>query len=74
LQAPPPVVNRRASDVQITWRHVPNRLDDKTFSNEEAIQAAELSCEKKPSAILIPQKIAAQKNHERKAEDSKAAL
>ena len=69
LQSPPPVVSHRASEVQITWRHVANRLDDRTFTNEEAIQTAELSCEKKPTAILIPKKNAAQKNHERRAED-----
>ena len=72
LQSPPPVVSRRASEVQITWRDVANRLDDKTFTNEEAIQTAELSCEKKPAAVVIPKKIAAQKNHERKADDSLA--
>lgn len=70
LQSAPPVVSRRASEVQITWRDVANRLDDKTFTNEDAIQTAELSCEKKPAAILIPKKIEAQKNHERKARDA----
>jgi diacylglycerol kinase (ATP) len=69
LQSAPPVVSRRATEVQITWRDVANRLDDKTFTNEEAIQTAELSCEKKPAAMVMPRKNAAQKNHERKAED-----
>ena len=63
----PPVVSRQASEVQITWRNVANRLDDKTFTNEDAIQTAELSCEKKPTAVLIPKKLAIQKVHERKA-------
>jgi diacylglycerol kinase (ATP) len=69
LQSPPPVISRRASEVQITWRDVANRLDDKKFTNEDSIQTAELSCEKKAAAILIPKKIAAQKNHERKAQE-----
>jgi len=60
-------VSRQASEVQITWRNVANRLDDKTFTNEDAIQTAELSCEKKPTAVLIPKKLAIQKVHERKA-------
>jgi hypothetical protein len=42
-------------------------LDDKTFTNDDAIQTAELSCEKKPTAVLIPKKLAIQKVHERKA-------
>jgi len=67
LESPPPVVSRKASEVLITWRHVAHRLDDKTFTNEEAIQTAELSCEKKPAAVLIPKRLVAQKNHERKA-------
>jgi diacylglycerol kinase family enzyme len=70
MQSSPPVVSRRASEVQLTWRDVANRLDDQTFTNDEAIQTAELSCEKRPTAIVIPKKIAAQKNHERKAEES----
>jgi diacylglycerol kinase (ATP) len=69
LQSPPPVISRRASEVQITWRDVANRLDDKKFTNEDSIQTAQLSCEKKAAAILIPKKIAAQKNHERKAQE-----
>jgi diacylglycerol kinase (ATP) len=67
LESPPPVMHRQASEVQITWRDVAHRLDDKAFTNEEAIQTAELSCEKKPTAVLIPKKHAAQKHHEQKA-------
>jgi diacylglycerol kinase (ATP) len=67
LESPPPVVSRKASEVLITWRHVAHRLDDKTFTYEEAIQTAELSCERKPAAVLIPKRLVAQKNHERKA-------
>ncbi len=69
-EAPPPVVSRKASEVQITWRDVGHRLDDKTYSNEETTQTAELSCERRPTAILIPKKIAAQKAHERKAQEA----
>jgi diacylglycerol kinase family enzyme len=72
LEAAPPVVSRRASEVKITWRHVAHRLDDKAFTNEETIQTAELTCEKKPTAILLPKKLAAQKKHERKAAESAA--
>ncbi len=70
FETPPPVVSRKASEVQITWRDVAHRLDDKTFTNEETTQTAELSCEKKPTAILIPWKIAAQKSYERKVQES----
>jgi diacylglycerol kinase (ATP) len=69
LEAPPAVVSRRASEVQVTWRHVAHRLDDNVFTNEETIQTAELSCEKKPAAVLIPKKLAAQKIPERRAEE-----
>jgi diacylglycerol kinase family enzyme len=72
LESPPPVVSRRASEVQIKWPKEAHRLDDKTFTNEEALQIVELSCEKKPAAVLIPKKLAAQKNHERKAEETVA--
>jgi diacylglycerol kinase (ATP) len=68
MESPPPVVSRRASEVKITWHHVANRLDDKAFTNEETMQVAELTCEKKPAAVLIPVKHDAQKNHERKAD------
>ena len=57
----------------MTWRDVPNRLDDKTFTNEGATHTAELSCEKKPTAVLIPKVHAAQKNHAKKAEETAAA-
>jgi diacylglycerol kinase (ATP) len=67
LESPPPVLSRKASEVQITWRDVANRLDDQTFTNEETTQTAELSCEKKPAAVLIPKKHTVQKIHERKA-------
>jgi diacylglycerol kinase family enzyme len=73
LESPPSIVSRKASEVQITWRHVANRLDDSTFKNEDTIQTAELSCEKKPVAVLIPRKLAAQKIHERKAEQTVAS-
>jgi diacylglycerol kinase (ATP) len=72
MDSPPPVVSRRASEVKITWRHVAHRLDDKTFTNEETLQTAELTCEKKPATIFLPRKTAAQKNHARKAEESGA--
>jgi diacylglycerol kinase family enzyme len=72
MDSPPPVMTRRASEVKITWCHVAHRLDDKTFTNEETLQTAELTCEKKPAAVLLPRKIAAQKNHERKAEQPAA--
>lgn len=68
LESPPPVLSRRASNVKITWRHVANRRDDEAFSNEETLQTAELSCEQKPTPVLIPRRHAAQKIHERKAE------
>ena len=72
LESQPPVVSRKASEVVITWRDVAHRLDDKTFTNEEAIQTAELSCEKNPVAVLIPKKLTAQKNHEQKAGEAAA--
>jgi diacylglycerol kinase (ATP) len=72
MDSPPPVMSRRASEVKVTWRHVPHRLDDRAFTNEDSLQTAELTCEKKPAAVLLPKKIAAQKNHERKAEDPAA--
>jgi diacylglycerol kinase (ATP) len=73
LESEPPVVSRRASEVKVTWNHVAHRLDDKAFTNEETLQTAELTCEKKPTAVLIPRKIAAQKKHERKAAESSTA-
>jgi diacylglycerol kinase family enzyme len=72
-ETPPPVVSRRASEVRITWRNVAHRLDDKAFTNDDTLQTAELTCEKKPVAVLIPKKHAAQKIHEKKAEETVAS-
>jgi diacylglycerol kinase family enzyme len=68
LDEPPPVLCRKASEVRLLWRDAPNRLDDKSFDNEETTQTAELTCEDTPACVLMPRKLRAQKAHEEKAE------
>ncbi len=68
LDAPPPVICRKASEVHLLWRDAPNRLDDKSFDNEEKTQTAELSCEDTQAYVVMPRKLPVQKAHEKKAE------
>jgi diacylglycerol kinase family enzyme len=72
LEAPmdsaPPVMCRKAKEVQLIWRDAPNRLDDKSFDNEETTQTAELRCEETPASVLMPRKLPVQKAIEEKAE------
>ena len=68
LDEPPPVICRKGSAVRLLWRDAPNRLDDKSFDNEDTTQTAELTCEDTPASVVMPRKLPAQKAHEEKAE------
>jgi len=68
MDSPPPVLSRKASEVQLIWRDAPSRLDDKSFDHEETTQTAELKCEETPACVIMPRKHPAQKAHAEKAE------
>jgi diacylglycerol kinase (ATP) len=68
LETPPPVLGRKGSEVCLTWRDAPNRLDDKSFDNEEKTLTAEIACEEATVCVVMPRKLPAQKVHEQKAE------
>ena len=68
MDAAPPVTCRKAKEVQLIWRDAPNRLDDKSFDNDETTQTAELRCEETPACVVMPRKLPVQKAIEEKAE------
>jgi diacylglycerol kinase family enzyme len=68
LEEPPPVTARKGSEVCLTWRDAPNRLDDKSFDNDDKTLTAEIACEEATVCVIMPRKLPAQKAHEQKAE------
>lgn len=68
MEEPPPVLSKRGSEVKLLWRDAPNRLDDKSFDNEDKTQTAEIVCDEGKVSVLIPRKLEAQKVVEEKAE------
>jgi len=68
LEEPAPVLSRRACEVRLLWRDEPNRLDDKSFDNEDKTHTAEIVCDEGTVRVLIPRKLAVQKVVEEKAE------
>jgi diacylglycerol kinase (ATP) len=70
LEEPPPVLSRRGGEVKLLWRDAPNRLDDKSFDNEDKTHTAEIACDEGTVRVLIPRRLAVQKVAEEKAETS----
>lgn len=68
LEEPPPVLSKRASEVTLLWRDAPNRIDDKSFDNEDKTHTAEIACDEGIVSVLIPRRLAVQKAIEEKAE------
>jgi diacylglycerol kinase family enzyme len=68
LEEPPPVLSRRGTEVKLLWRDAPNRIDDKSFDNEDKTHTAEILCDEGTVNVLIPRKLPAQKIIEEKAE------
>jgi diacylglycerol kinase family enzyme len=60
-EEPPPVTNRRAETVEITWADSAHRLDDEHFIDKGKRQIAEIACAPKQVRILLPVKHPAQK-------------
>lgn len=60
---PPPVTARQATQVEVIWADIPNRLDDEAFENKHKKQIAEMTCQPEQARILIPVKHPAQKAH-----------
>lgn len=68
LEEPPPVLSKRGTEVKLLWRDAPNRIDDKSFDNEEKTHTGEIACDEGTVCVLIPRKLAVQKAMEEKAE------
>jgi diacylglycerol kinase family enzyme len=64
----PPVTNRKVSNIELTWRNAPSRIDDTSFKADEKEQTVEIRCEEKPVRVLIPVKHPTQKTPEKKAD------
>jgi diacylglycerol kinase family enzyme len=58
---PPPVTNRRAEKVEVTWADAAHRLDDEAYGNKDKRLIAEIACESEQIHVLIPVKHPAQK-------------
>ena len=54
--------------MNLLWRDAPNRIDDKSFDNEDKTHTAEIGCDEGRVCVLIPRKLPAQKKIEEKAE------
>jgi diacylglycerol kinase family enzyme len=63
----PPVTQRKATKVDITWTNQPARVDDEFFPAIDKEQTVEIVCEETPVHILMPVKHPVQKAHEKKA-------
>lgn len=63
----PPVTQRKAGKVDITWTGQPARVDDEHFAAIDKEQTVEIVCEEKAVRILMPVKHPVQKAHEKKA-------
>ena len=68
MEEPPPVLCKRGAEVKLLWRDAPNRIDDKSFDNEEKTHTAEIACDEGIVSVLIPRKLEVQKKIEEKAE------
>lgn len=68
LDEPPPVVSRSGCQVNLLWRDAPNRIDDKSFDNEDKTHTAEIVCDEGTVSVLIPRRLPIQKAIEEKAE------
>jgi hypothetical protein len=68
MEEPPPVLCKRGSEVKLLWRDAPNRIDDKSFDNEDKTHTAEIVCDEGTVSVLIPRRLPIQKAIEEKAE------
>ena len=67
LEEKPPVTNRKASKIELTFRDLPTRLDDKCYEATGGKHSVDLVCEKTPVQVVIPVKHPTQKTPEKKA-------
>jgi diacylglycerol kinase family enzyme len=63
----PPVTQRKATKVSITWSGQPARVDDEFFAASDKEQTVDIVCEEAPVRVLMPVKHPVQKAHEKKA-------
>jgi len=67
LDDKPPVTGRKASEIDITFRDAPTRLDDEAFDATGGKHSIDLRCEDVPVSVVIPVKHPVQRTPERKA-------
>lgn len=63
----PPVTQRKATKVSLTWAGQPARIDDEFFPATDKEQTVDIVCEETPVRVLMPVKHPVQKAHEKKA-------
>jgi len=63
----PPVTNRKASKIEITFHDAPTRLDDTSYEATGGKHSIDLVCEDTPLHVVIPVKHPMQKVPEKKA-------
>jgi len=66
----PPVTNRKASKIELTFRDAPTRLDDEAYEATGGKHSVDLVCEETPVRVVIPVKHPTQKTPEKKAKAS----
>lgn len=67
LDEKPPVTNRRAAEIELTFHDAPTRIDDEAFGARGGKHSIDLGCEETPVNIVIPVKHPVQKSPEKKA-------
>jgi hypothetical protein len=67
LEEKPPVTNRKASEIELTFRDAPTRLDDEAYPAKAGKFSVDLACEETPVTIVIPVRHPTQKTPEKKA-------
>jgi diacylglycerol kinase family enzyme len=68
LEEKPPVTNRRASEIELTFHDAPTRLDDEASPAKEGKYSVDLACQETPVSVVIPVKHPTQKTPEKKAD------
>jgi len=67
LEEKPPVTNRKASEIELTFRDAPTRLDDEAYPTTGGKYSVDLFCQETQVSIVIPVKHPTQKTPEKKA-------
>ncbi|MGD9714159.1 MAG: diacylglycerol kinase family protein [Thermomicrobiales bacterium] len=67
LEEKPPVTTRKASDIGLTFRGAPTRLDDAAYAASRGRSGVTVGCEETPVNVVIPVEHPAQRTPKKKA-------